>query len=111
MIQEQIQAIEEALRTVPDLRVFDLGASIDPPGAVVGPPALQWQANSPEPSGATLSVLVVVQKDDRLYDRLLNLVQPVFEAIETVPSAVVTDATPGEFDNMPCYEFIVELGL
>lgn len=116
LVSDAAEALEAALRTVPGLRVYtDVGAAIDPPGAVVGPPSLTWGSVCAEPSSATFLVAVVVAMDDRAMPRLWELVPQVATALETVSDAVVRRATPDVWTsgtaNLPSYAVFVEMSL
>lgn len=105
-----------ALGTVDELRVeSDVGAQLDPPAAMVGPPALTFGGPTSDPAGATFVVIVAVAADDRAVDRLFALLPEVTAAIESQTDAVVTGADPGAWQNgstaLPCYEISVEMSL
>lgn len=97
-------------------RYYDnLGANIDPPATLVGLPRLAWESGCGEPTSATFLVYLVVPLDDRAVDRLQDMLPVVVDAIESVPDAVVTTATPlvSPFGgrDLPAYEITVEVSL
>jgi hypothetical protein len=105
-----------ALRTVDRLRVYeDLGAIVDPPGALVGPPRLQWEAYCAEPTTATFVVIVGVALDERATETLFELVPLAADALANVEDATVATATPGVFNSngtdLASYEITVEVSL
>lgn len=117
VISAAATAIVEALDTVDGVRSYtDLGAVVDPPATLLGPPALTWAGVGSAPSEARFLVVVVVQADDRAMPRLWDLVPRVVEALEdNVQDAVVVSASPGVWTGggteLPCYEITVEISL
>jgi hypothetical protein len=110
------EALAEALRTVEGLRVHtDPGALLDPPAAVVGPPALAWEGYDAAPTSARFVVVVVVAMDERALPRLWDLVPLVAAAVDTVPDAVLRTADPGVWSangaDLPSYELLIEVAL
>ncbi|GEL17687.1 hypothetical protein [Pseudonocardia asaccharolytica] len=108
--------LASALGTVPGVRVYtDLGAVIDPPGVVLGPPALTWGGPCADPVSARWLVAVVVAADERALPRLWDLAPLVAAAVDTVPDAVVIRADPGVWSTgtteLPCYELQIETSL
>jgi hypothetical protein len=84
-----------ALRTVEGLRVYgDPGATIDPPAAIVGIPAVGWRAFCPAPTSARWVLLLAVRMDDRATERLSQLLGPVVEAVETEMKAAAVQDGP-----------------
>lgn len=111
-----VDDLREALETVDGVRVYtDPGAVLDPPAIVIGPPRLDWETGSPEPTTARLLVIVAVTADDRALPRLWALVPQVAAAIEDVVDAVVLSASPGSWmaggADLPCYEITTEVSL
>jgi hypothetical protein len=105
-------ALESALKAVPNIRVYTSpGAVVDPPGVLVGPPALTWEAFSSDPTQATFVVYAITRADDRALERLWDLVPLVAAAVDTVPDAATTQANPSAFNDLPCYEITVEVSL
>lgn len=92
----------------------DLGASVNPPCIMLGPPALEWEGVCVGPTSARWLVYVIVPADERAMERLWELVEPVADAIDGTP-AVVIRADPGVYaagtQDLPCYEFQVEVSL
>lgn len=116
-IQEAVAALKAAIETVPGIRVYvDPGATVDPPGVVIGPPTLTAPTYGVGFSDAAFRVVVIAGMDDRALERLWALVPQVSEAIERNTDAVVTRATPGQWgeqstNTLPSYELLVEMGL
>lgn len=105
-----------AVKTVPNTRQYrDPGAAVDPPGIVLGPPALAWEGMCSGPTSATFLVYVVVAADERYLEQLWELVPLVADALDSVPDATVTGAVPGAYQSggseLPCYEITVEVSL
>lgn len=116
LITEAAEALVAALQTVDGVRSYtDLGAVVDPPATILGPPALSWQGIGSTPAEARFLVIVAEQADDRAMPRLWDLVPRVAEALEDVQDAVVISATPGSWTTggteLPCYEITVEISL
>lgn len=97
------------------IRRAELGANVDPPAVVLGPPQLTWDAYVSVPTSARLVVYLSVALDDRSMDKLLDLLPLVTEAIESVKDCVVTLATPTAYtagnSDLPAYEITVEVAL
>jgi hypothetical protein len=109
-------ALNESLRGVQGVRVYDdPGASIDPPGLLVGPPTLTWEGYGANPSSARIIVYLIVPADDRVLDRLGELITSVAAVIDETEDAVVLRADPGTFtvggQELPSYEVLVEVAL
>lgn len=112
----QLNAALTALATDQGLRHYpDPGAVIDPPGTVLGPPALTWEGYCDGPTSARFLVYVVVPVDERALERLWALVPQVANAVqEQVSDATVTRADPGTFTgtvDLPCYEIQIDVSL
>ena len=110
------EALSTALETVEGLRVFRVpGAVLDPPAALVGPPLLSFGGPDSDPIGARWVVIVAVNFDDRAFPNLWELIPQVTAAIESQTDAVVSQASPGTWQNgaisLPCYEISVETSL
>lgn len=107
--------IEAALKTVPDMRVFSLGDTVQPLGAVVSLPLLAWEAYGRGATTATFTVFLLVDFNDRAVGRLMALVESVADAIESYEDAVVRSASPGVYEDastqLPCYSYTVEVSL
>lgn len=115
VIQAAADELTAALSTVDELRVHELGESIDPPGIVVGAPRLSWEAYSTSmPTGATFPVFLVVGFSERALTELWNLVPRVAQAIESTNGAIA-GANPGTYvgsnTELPCYTFDVDFPL
>lgn len=116
MIDDVVAALEAALKTVPGVRYYgDPGARVDPPGVVLQPPSFRWEGYSSDPTTATFQVALVAQADDRALRRLLAHLPAITAAVDTVPDAVVTSATPGtltaEIGALPAYLIEIEVSL
>lgn len=115
VVKEATATLEAALKGVGGLRYFPLGANVDPPGLVLGPPMLERRANCFEWTDATFSVFIVVGMDDRALERLQQFVTPVADALDAITDAVVRTATPGVYNSgsqdLPCYTLNVEVSL
>lgn len=114
-IKDAAEALAGALRAVPGLRVYtDLGATIDPPGAIVGPPILTWDVPG-DPTNARFLIYVVAAADEYAVEKLWDLVPQVAGALDLVTDAAVTRADPGLYPSggveLPCYEITCEVAL
>lgn len=115
-VKEAADALSFALAAVPGVRVYtDLGAPVDPPGIVLGPPALTWEGPCSEPTTARFIAYVVVAADDRALPALWDLAPAVAEAVDAVPDAVVLRADPANFSSgghdMPAYMIEIEVSI
>lgn len=115
-IREAAEALAEGLRTVEGVIVYtDPSATVDPPGIVVGPPRLTYEAYVQGATTAAFRVVAVVAQTEDSLPALWDLVPQIDAAIETVTDAVVTLAAPGQWgegtSTLPCYEFTVEMSL
>lgn len=117
LISDAAGQLETALAAVEDekLRLYQLGDRIDPPALVVAMPTLQWDAMCLQPTSATFPVYLMVPFDERARDKLWDLIDPVSDALDRVPDAVVRSANPVPFNangtDLPSYEFSVEVAL
>jgi len=122
VVAQAAQNLKTVLSNVDGLRVYDdLGARIDPPAVLIGPPTLGWQAfHSHTPTNARFTLWLVVPADERALPRLWALVPAVVEAVEAgMPSATVQDgvsaATPTVWPSagieLPAYQILVEVDL
>lgn len=106
--------LRAALRTVPKLRVYDdLGAVLDPPAAVVGPPELTTETYGSAFVGAVFVVGLCVPADEHAMPRLYQLAPLVATAIHDESDGVVRRATPGTWPAggavaLPAYLIEVE---
>lgn len=114
-VKTAAEALETALAAVEGLRVFrDPGGAIDPPAAIVMPPALTWDAVCLEPTGARFPVHVVEEAGERANERLWQQVQLIAEALDQVTDASVVRADPGTWTSsqeLPAYTITVEYAL
>jgi hypothetical protein len=114
-VAEASAALAAACNRVDGLREYTLGASIDPPAFVVGPPALTWESPSVDPTSARFLVYVMVPADERALPRLWGFVEQIVAVIDAVTNAVVVRADPGRFaagiTDLPSYEITVEMSL
>lgn len=115
-VKEAAEALEAALGAIEGARVYrELGATLDPPALVLGPPALSWEAVCREPTAATFIVHVVEAADERALERLWLLVPQVAEAIDSVLDASVRRADPGTYptggSELPSYSVQVDVAL
>lgn len=115
-VKAAAEALEFALKTAVNLRVHrDLGANVDPPALVLGPPALTWEGVCLEPTEARFLVYVVVRADEYALERLWALVPQVSEALDGVTDAAVRRADPGSYPSagvdLPAYSIQVDYAL
>lgn len=104
----------EALGEVEDLRVYTKPATmVDPPAAVVALPDLQFETYcAGVPTSATFSIPLIVKANDKAIDALEELLLAAAAAVEALPSAVVTAARIGSWDDtLPAYDMEVEYAL
>ncbi|MEC3975090.1 hypothetical protein [Amycolatopsis sp. H20-H5] len=112
-VTDAAATLSAALASVEGVRVYELGASVDPPGVVVGVPRLVWGAYSPEITSASFPVYLVVSMDDKSVRQLLTLAPLVAAAIEVATGATVDAADPGIYPvgDLPAYLFTAEFPL
>lgn len=115
-VKEAAEALEAALREVPDLRVYrDPGAVVDPPAVLIGPPILRWNLPGPEPTDAAFSLIVAEPLDGLAHERLWVLVPQVMAAVEDLVDVVGLQAIPGMLASggheFPSYELQTEVAL
>lgn len=115
-VQTAAQLIEAALREVEDVDVTaDLGANLDPPAVILGPPDLAFEAMSSTPTVAAFPVWVVAGADEDAMPRLWALLPAVAAAVDDLDFAAVTVAIPGAYNSggsdLPAYELTVEAAL
>lgn len=110
-------ALEDALNTAAGIRVYrDPGATVDPPGVVMGAPTLHWDLLDAAPNRATFQLYVISTENDRALERLWDLVPAVVAAASTYDRAAVGDtATSGSFNSggvdLPAYTISVDVAL
>lgn len=112
LIEDAIADLAEGLKEVPKARVHtDLGKPVDPPGLVIGPPALTWEGYCSDPTAAVFMVYFVVAADDRSMAALYAGIPVVAAAIDGVENAVLARAMPGAWQGggteLPAYLFEV----
>lgn len=113
------EALADALRTIPELRVdVGHGRPVVPPAAVVSPPTLTWEGycRDGQPHSATWQVSLVAVHSEYATNQLLEWVPAVATAIEEHTGAVVTTAVPGVHTgaagaDLPAYQLTVEMEL
>ena len=109
-------AIGAALSSVTGVRFYrQLGGSVDPPATVLPPPRVVWGRLGSEPTEATFTVGLIVDRTDRVVEQLEALLQPVVSALEDVGDVVVTSADLGSYPaggvELPAYLITVEVAL
>ncbi|HEY0638713.1 MAG TPA: hypothetical protein VGD67_13770 [Pseudonocardiaceae bacterium] len=113
-VKDAADGLVAALGAVDRLKVYtDPAATVTPPGVVLGPPSLAWEAYCTAPSSARFLVYVVEKGDARALERLWDLVPLVAEAVDSVAGAAVVRADPGSWGTpeLPAYIIEVEYGL
>lgn len=115
-IQEHTAELVAALRTVGGARYHeDLGATVNPPASILGPPSFMWETGVPFPTSARFLVYVIVAFGPRAVEQLVELVPIVAVAIEGLTDAVMIRADPGVYPSggvdLPAYELQVEVSL
>lgn len=110
------EALQTAAKGVAGVRVHtDLGAAVDPPATIVGPPALTWEGACVEPTEAQFPVWVVEAADERAMERLWERVPLVSEALDGAEDATVRRADPGTYPTggveLPAYVITVDVAL
>jgi hypothetical protein len=108
--------ISAALTAVPGVRYYrQLGGAIDPPATVLPPPRLAWNGPTSEPTDATWTVGLIVDRTDRTVEQLESLLQPVVEALDGLDDVVVTTAEMGSYPaggvELPAYLITLEVAL
>lgn len=114
-VSEARQSLIDQLSTIKDVRVYgDPGATIQPPGIIVGVPSLEWAGMFVEPTSAEFTITYSVKMDSRSPERLLEAVQQVSEAI-TDPDFSIVSASSGVIvsnnTELPSYSFVVSVAL
>jgi hypothetical protein len=96
-LRELAEDLAAAVAALGDLQVStDPAAAIDPPGVLIGPPRLQWEAYCGDPTTARFQLyLVVPPASGQTIEDLLDLVPRVVDAVADVENAVVLTASPG----------------
>jgi hypothetical protein len=92
----------------------DMGAPLQPPAVILGPPSLLWEAGCNGPTSARFLLYVVVDASERAAEILWDLVVEVADIIDGT-EAVVVQANPASYvtanGDLPCYEMTVECAL
>lgn len=109
-------AIGAALSGVTGVRFYrQLGGSVDPPATVVPPPHLKWNGMQHEPTEATFTVGLIVDRTGREVEQLEALLQPVVTALDVLQDVVVTAADLGSYPaggvELPAYLITLEVAL
>lgn len=109
-------AISAALSGVTGVRYYrQLGGSVDPPATVLPPPRLTWGLDQDEPTEATFTVGLVVDRTGREVEQLDALLQPVVSAVRSLTDVVVMSADLGSYPaggvELPAYLITVEVAL
>lgn len=121
-VAQAAAALKSVLDTIDGVRAYaDLGARVDPPGVLIGPPTLGWRAFcGPRPTSARFPLWVVAAADERGMSVLWDLVPAVAKAVEQgMPSAAVQDgpsaASPTVYPSagieLPAYQLLIEVDL
>lgn len=109
-------AIAAALSGVTGVRYHrQLGGLVDPPATVLPVPRLTWNGPGSEPTEATWTVGLIVDRDGREAERLESLLPLVVAALEDLDDVVVISADPGSYPaggaELPAYLITVEVAL
>jgi len=122
-ILDAIAQIVAAVKLVPRdvlgtevLAYTEVGEEAEPPAVVIGPPALDFQAQTRSATSADVEVFVVVDVSEGSLDQLYRLAPAVAAAIdEHVENGVVTGARPGLYPlgtrELPAYSISVSIDL
>lgn len=116
-LAEWPKLLTDAAKVVPRVRSYlDPTADVEPPGVIIGPPAIEFDGYSGEPTAATFPVYAFVAWDEFAVARLIDLGPRVAAAItENLDDAVVTRAEPTVFNaggtDLPAYQITVEVSL
>jgi hypothetical protein len=117
MIVDVLDALNAALKGVTGVRVYEGDAAvIDPPGAILSPPALAWDSYRPDPTSATVTLSLAAPANDRALRTLLGLLPLVVAAVDEVPDAAVMSAAPGTLTTgggteLPAYLIEIEVSI
>jgi hypothetical protein len=114
-VQAAFDSLMATLRTTRIRVLPDVGQAVDsPPALVVPPPTLSYDVYSPEPTGASFKVALVVAQDERAAERLFALLPAVVQAIyDSEDAAVAADVEPGSWGSppLPCYLLTIEVSV
>lgn len=116
VIADAVAALEAAAKTVAGVEAStDLGANLNPPTVMIGPPQLTWDGYQVEPTEATFSVFVIVEFGEYAIEKLYKLVPQVAAALDANTDGSVISAAPAVFQSgghdYPAYEISVEVPL
>lgn len=116
LVSDAAQRLSATLKTVEGVRLYDLGATVDPPALLIGMPRLTFSTYCPgQITGATFPVFLVVAMNDRAQTRLWELAEPVAAAVESTVDAVISGCDPDMYVDgtieLPSYTFTVEMSL
>jgi hypothetical protein len=109
-------AIGAALSGVTGVRYYrQLGGSLDPPATVLPPPRLAWNLMGPEPTEATFTVGLVVDRTGREVEQLEALLEPVVAALHALTDVAIGPADLGSYPaggvELPAYLITLEVAL
>lgn len=119
-LTEAAQLLGDAMRSLGDVRVYeDLSARVDPPGIVIGLPALSWGAMCPDaqPTQADFPLWVIAAMNSRAQETLWGLMPRVIEALEAsgldavVPGGASATPYNSGGTDLPSYQLTVEVPL
>lgn len=115
-IADAVAALVAAAKTVAGVEAStDLGAELNPPTVMIGPPQLSWDGYNIAPTQATFSVFVIVDFDEYAIEKLYKLVPQVAAALDANTDGSVISASPAVFQSgghdMPAYEITCEVPL
>lgn len=110
------QRLQAALETVAGIRVPDVGVSVSPPAAIIGPPRLTWGGYGSVGTGVLTvqwNVYLVMPVNQYAVANLLALVETVTCAIEKYTPGVVLSSGPGSYTSpggaLPAYVITVQM--
>jgi hypothetical protein len=114
VIDEQIDAIEAALKGAGLRTTRDVGGVTQPPCAVIAPPTYQFDGYRSEASAATVPVALVERQDSRSMARLAELLPVAIDALYPLTNSALVSATPGTWPSnsgadLPCYLLEIEV--
>jgi hypothetical protein len=115
-VAQAAQLLAEVLDRVDGLTVHTdpSAAVVTMPAAVVGPPALFWEAYSLSPTRAEFPVHLIESTDELTMERVWDLIPTVSEALDEEANATVLRAVPSQWaaaeaDRLPSYVLTVEV--
>lgn len=119
-VKDAALELKAALKLVPGIGSFvytDLGADIQRPALVIGPPTIRFEAAAPGvPTGAGFTVFAVVDSDQYAAEKLWELVPQVVSAVEEHTSGCLAgEATPTAYpvgtSELPAYAIPIDMPL